>query len=250
MIRHAFALLLLAITPAAAETAPPRPVSLTAQAGDFRLTWSDGRVMRGAALVGARLTLADRAVIIAAARPSPRDPQGEIWQFDLRLADGSRYCTPDPAGEQWAMTLPDEAAPGSFSLTCTSGGLGKCMDYGYVPWRQGTDGRSLTAYHRACLHMLRAAYSGGARAWTRNGTQVDIFDHAGVQPDDAPSDMPFEAGWDENGAVCLAHPRIPEHGSLEDILAETPRLTGRLGPEACTEGRARALGALIFNRSR
>lgn len=109
MIRLAFALLMLATAPAAAE--PARPVALTAEAGDFRLAWSDGRVMRGAELVGARLTLAGEAVTIAEARLSPHDSHGEIWQFDLRRADGSRYCTPDPIGEQWAMVLPDAQAP-------------------------------------------------------------------------------------------------------------------------------------------
>lgn len=98
--------------------------------------------------------------------------------------------------------------------------------------------------------MLRGAYGGGERGWTRNGTRVDLFDHDGVVPDDEPGDMPFEAGWNEHGAVCVAHPRIPENGSLTDILAAHPQLAGRLGPEACTEERARALGAIVFNRSR
>ncbi|WP_198368459.1 ADYC domain-containing protein [Roseomonas rosulenta] len=250
MFRRSLAILLLAATAASAEAVAPQPVALSAERGDFRLEWSDGTVTRGASLVGARLMLAGEPVTITAARPSPHDRLGEIWQFDLRRADGSRYCTPDPHGEQWAMTLPDPEAPGGFSITCTSGGLGKCLNNGYAPWRQTADGQSLAAYHRACLHMLRAAYGGGEHGWTRNGTRIDMFDDAGIVPDDEPSDTPFEAGWNEHGAVCVAHPRIPENGSLDDILAETPHLAGRLGPAACTEERARALGALVFNRSR
>ena len=253
MSRHLVIPFLLALAAAftgpAAATPDRQPMALTAERGALQLAWTDGSVTRGEALIGIELVLNGGSVTIAAARVSPHDPQSEIWQFDLRRADGTRYCSPDPYGEQWAMTLPDAAAPGGFSITCSSGALGKCLTAGYAPWRQDAAGRSLAAYHRACLHMMRAAYGGGARAWTRTGMRVEIYDDGGVNPDDRPSQMPFEAGWNEHGAVCIAHPRVPENGSLAAILSELPRLAGLVGPEACTEERARALGALLFNRS-
>lgn len=255
MSRPTLATLRLAVMAAtiigAAQAASPRePAALTTARGELLLQWTDGSVTRGEDLVGVELILGNVPVTIAAARISPRDPRREIWQFDLRRANGRRYCTPDPQQEQWAMILPDPAAPGGFIITCSSGALGKCLIAGYAPWRQDAAGRSLAAYHRACLHMMRGAYGGGQRGWTRNGMRVEIYDDGGVNPDDEPSDMPFEAGWNEHGAVCIAHPRVPENGSLAAIVAEVPRLVGRVGPEACTEERARALGALLFNRSR
>jgi hypothetical protein len=53
-----------------------------------------------------------------------------------------------------------------------------------------------------------------------------------------------------DGAICVAHPRIPENISLEELGARYPRLRGSLGPAACTEeGAIRDPRALLFNRS-
>jgi hypothetical protein len=234
----------------APAAAPVRPVALTAERGDLRLTLSDGRVMHGAELVGASLTIGGQQVRIAAAQPDPEDRAGEVWLFDLRLPDDSRFCSPAPDGGQWAMPIPDASAPAGFGLTCTSGAAGKCVRFGYAPWRMAPDSRtSLAPYHTACGNMLRGAYGGPERPWTRDGMRIDLYDHIGLQQPFNDPGQRFEAGWTPEGAVCVAHPRVPENGSLADIAAAHPQLAGRTGPVACTEEAARAAGALVFNRS-
>ena len=62
--------------------------------------------------------------------------------------------------------------------------------------------------------------------------------------------LQFEAAWAPDGAVFVRKVRVPELGSLADIVASCPaRLEGRVGEEV-TEDKARASDlALIFNRS-
>ena len=62
--------------------------------------------------------------------------------------------------------------------------------------------------------------------------------------------MTFEAAWGVDGAICVAHPRIPENISLEELGVRYPRLKAHLGPAACIEEDAmRDPRALLFNRS-
>ena len=117
------------------------------------------------------------------------------------------------------------------------------------PLAVAPDGRSLGSYHAARVNMLRGAHGGGERAFTRNGTAIDLFDRIGIQSPANDPGQDFEAGWDAAGAVCLAHPRIPEQGDIAVIMGHAPRLAGRTGPDACDPERAAALGALVFNRS-
>jgi hypothetical protein len=63
--------------------------------------------------------------------------------------------------------------------------------------------------------------------------------------------MTFEAAWAVDGAICVAHPRIPENISLEGLAERYPRLKSHLGPVACTEESAKCdPAALLFNRSK
>jgi hypothetical protein len=251
------ALLLLLAMPAWAQD-PPRLLGLTAEGGDFRAEVSDGRVLRGADLMGAvlrfdaveiRIDAAQRDAEVPSARPDVAVT--DVWLFRLSArqpgGDWGSFCEPDPRGERWGM--PWQGPDGGLRLTCSAGGIGKCIRFGYRPWASLPDGRSLAPFHAACLNMLRGAYGDPVRGWTRDGTPIDVYDRVGIQ---APANDPgqdFEAGWTPDGAVCVAHPRIPEHGGLDAIVAHAPRLAGRTGPETCTEERAAALGALVFNRS-
>lgn len=227
-----------------------------AEGGDFRATLSDGRTLRGADLIGATLNLTHNGepipLRIDAAERDTNQP--DVWLFSLTLpaADGGRqdYCMPDPDGRSLAMPYPAAGEPLGFGLTCSSGAVGKCIRFGYRPWAMAPDGRtSLAPYHAACVNLIRGAYTGPERAWTRDGMGIDIFDDIGVQRADMDPGHAFEAGWTEAGAVCVAHPRVPENGSLEEIAAARPALAERIGPAGCTHERARALGALVYNRS-
>lgn len=254
MLRLLLLLALLASGPAAGQV---RLLGLTAEGGDFRAELSDGRVLHGAGLVGAVLELDSTELRIEAARRDegvpgarPNAPAEDVWLFRLSLrsrgGDWAEACNADPQGERLGMVYPGE--DGGLRLTCSSGAIGKCIRFGYRPWAATAGGVPLAPYHAACVNMVRAAYGGPERAWTRDGMRIDIYDRIGIQHPANEPDAAFEAGWTPAGAVCVAHVRVPENGSLADVAAAVPALAGRTGA-GCTEERAVALGALVLNRS-
>jgi ADYC domain-containing protein len=117
------------------------------------------------------------------------------------------------------------------------------------PWEKTPDGVPTRDYFDACVRMVRADYCGDGRGWTRDGMLIDIWDDHGIQKTDASSSptLSFEAGWTPEGAVCVAHTRVPENITLDKLKTSCPRLA--IIP-ACDETSARAAGALLFNRSR
>jgi hypothetical protein len=219
------------------------------------LRLGDGRVLRRGGLIGLRLILGrgqqdvevridgfeeDRTVLRA---PLP------LYRMSVREADGSvgDLCHADPSGRRAAFAFPD--GNGGFNLTCTSGVEGKCVLFGYRPWetREGVPMRDLL---QACIHLLRADYGGDDRPSTRNGTLINLYDRFGIQDPGTAAGMEFEAAWGAEGAVCVAHPRISDAITLDQLAERYPRLKGRLGPEACSEDAVRAdPRALIFNQS-
>ncbi|MDB5415973.1 MAG: hypothetical protein JWR10_4308 [Rubritepida sp.] len=254
MIRS-LALLVLLASPALAQ---PRLTSFGAEGGNFRAGLSDGRVLMGGELIGAELNLSrDGAPFTVRIDSAEADTGGrapDVWLFHLTMAgpDGTRqdYCSPDPQGRSLAIPYPAADEPSGFGITCSAGAIGKCLRFGYRPWAMAPDGvTSLAPYHATCVNLVRAAYGGPQHGYTRNGMSIDLYDRIGIQRADMAQGQAFEAGWTPAGAVCIAHPRVPENGSLAEITAQTPRLGGLTGPESCNEERAAALGALIFNRS-
>jgi hypothetical protein len=102
--------------------------------------------------------------------------------------------------------------------------------------------------------MIRADFSGNGTPHTKAGTLIRFHDEAVHWQRDPStgaedSDYSFEAGWSPQGAVCVAHVRWPEFGSLETIVAGDPRLAAT-PPAACTPENAKARGALILSDSR
>jgi hypothetical protein len=251
-------LLLLPGLPAGAES-HPQLLRLATEGGDIRAELSDGSVLRGADLVGAVLRFEGTELRLEEARRDDRVPgpvrgtqADDVWLFRIQArapgAEWQEFCAPDPQGERLALVLP--VAPEGFAFTCSAGGYGKCIRMGYRPWATTPEGRPLAPYHAACVHLLRAAYGGDERAFTRDGTVVDIYDRLGIQAAANDPAHAFEAGWSPDGAVCVSHPRVAAQGGFSDILRHVPRLVGRVGAEACDEARAAAFGALVFNRSR
>jgi hypothetical protein len=254
--------LLLALPVMASQAAGQTPPasSLAVVGTSFRLTTSDGRVLNSPDLVGATLDAVDETggvvtVRIDAVTPDPADPAGDVWfhRFSsLNRTTGAwqEFCRPAPDGTTAGMPLagrwtPDRRHirdPSSFTLTCTSGAAGKCIRFGYKPWRdQG--GESLWDYHQACVRMIRADYGGDGVSHTRDGTRIDIFDRLGIQQSaHDPGNLTFEAGWGPDGAVCVRRTRIAELMSPDELAQHYPRLADGSG---CSE----ATPALIWNRS-
>jgi hypothetical protein len=249
----ALAAALTALPPCVSHAAPVR--SVAAQRTELVVSLPDERVRRSAALVGAELEIDDagtpRTIRIDAVE---READTGLWLHSLSVRAESGafepFCEADADGRRLAFPLagrskPDGrlvADPKRFELVCTSGAQGKCVRFGYAPWRD------LDTYN-ACVRMVRADYCGDGEATTRDGTVIDIYDAVGVQKSEGAEDLTFEAGWTADGAACVAHPRVAEHVTLAELEARCPRLRGLTGP-GCTEARARERGARLFNRSK
>jgi hypothetical protein len=196
--------------------------------------------------------------------PDPKDHDGEVSLYGLsvRAAEGDAwrpYCAADADGRSRAIPLQGSWTAGLGAATrstervtfaCTSGALGKCVRFGYKPWKT-VAGRPLTEFHAACVRMVRADYCGNGRSHTRDGTRIDIWDRLGIQRRDQPADRPtlFEAAWSPAGAVWVNVPRWED--DVDRLLTECPsRLRGRtskdgaLSPEAVAR---RFPEAIVFN---
>jgi hypothetical protein len=257
--------------PAAAE-ATAHAVGIEAAGTSFKVTLSDGRVLRSPELVGAVLVAAmGEATLrlrIDAVERDPRDKRPDapvedaVWLHSFSVAgpDGSwgNLCQAGPDGRTQGFPLAgrarrdatlEPAEAGVFEIVCSAGAQAKCVRFGYRPWSSAPDGAALLPTYNACVYMVRGDYAGDDRPKTRNGMLIDIFDDRGIQTSDLDPGLAFEAGWAPDGAVCVHHPRVPENVTLEALEGEVPRLVGRTGA-VCTEEYARAHGAVIFNRSR
>jgi hypothetical protein len=228
----------------------------------LRARLPDGSMREGAALVGAVLAVAvggqTMRVRIAGVEPDLDDPHREILLYDFRVVTPSgeqSLCGPDPDGRRVGFPLAGRsdsagilsaADGGVFELVCTSGAQGKCARLGYAPWRHAPGGHPMIDWYNACIRLLRGDYCGDGRAFTRDGTPVDIYDRLGLQTSNSDPGSSFEAAWTPAGAVCVARTRVPDILDLEGLRRTCPRLAGRLGRAACSED---VPDGLIFNRS-
>jgi hypothetical protein len=239
----------------------------------FRVSLAGGTVLEGRELEGATLSVAlladvePQRILLARITADPTDPQGEVLLYNMKLVDPETgiarpLCGRDANGERWAFPLRGQwdrngqhISDDGFTLTCAADAQGKCVRFGYKPWKTLTGGASLADYHQACIRMVRADYCGD-QGTTRNGMLIDLYDTLGIQrpaQTKGRDGLRFEAAWNTQGAVCVAHARVPEHVTLARLAKTCPRLRGRLGAHACTEARAQAgeYGPiLLFNRSR
>jgi hypothetical protein len=251
---------------------PPSPAAGQAQArsvevegAQFRLVGANGAPVPQEALPGTILALGDgsgrrRAIRVDAVESDARDPAGEIMLYALSEQDPSgawrNICLPDREGRRLGFPLAGrftadgryELAPGKLLITCTGGAEGKCVRFGYKPWRHAPDGTPLLPYYQACVRLVRADYAGDGRGTTRNGQPIDIYDSLGLQEPANDAAYEFEAGFGPLGAVCVRHVRVKENATLAGVEAASPRLADRVG-DICTEAFARANGAILFVRS-
>ena len=153
--------------------APSATVFVDVVGTTLRTRRPDGSVLEGAALTGAVLVVAvggrTLRVRIANVEQDSRDPHGEVLLYDFRVIapNGAEepLCRPDPDGRQLGLPLAGRSdaagilqpsAANDFELVCTSGARGKCVRFGYAPWRQAPDGRPMLDWYNACVRMVRA----------------------------------------------------------------------------------------------
>ena len=230
---------------------------LVVEGTEFVVRLSDGRSLRDAELIGLKLILwhegKDVEVRIDGVSKDEESIGGPVGLYQVSVADPSNgtysdLCQPDVSGRKVGFPL---SSGGGFSFTCTSGAEGKCVLMGYRPWETHEAGVPMSDLHRACVHAMRADYGGDNRPATKDGTLVNVYDRFGIRKPVFDSGMEFEAAWAPDGAVCVAHSRIVENVSLDDLAERYPRLMNRLGALSCSEDSMRSdPRALIFNKSK
>lgn len=244
----------------AAVDPPLALVRIEAVGTAFRAILSNGSVKEGRELVGTVLVFQLNGkpirIRIASITPDPLDPTGAVLLHDFRVDEtGEPLCNAAPDGTRLGFPLAGRSAnglfvpdPAVFELICTAGAQGKCVRFGYHPWEESPERPLMPDYYNACVRLVRADYCGDGRAWTRNGTSIDLWDDLKIQRAETGngSGFSFEAGWSKDGAVCVARTRIPENITLSGLKEFCPRLA--IVP-VCTEGVARGHGALIYNNS-
>jgi hypothetical protein len=247
---------------------PDRIASLEVEGTTFRIQLVSGKVLSGADLVGATLSLTQegaglRKVKIESIQPDPLDVDHEVLLYHLLAVDSatgetSELCGPNPQGERWGFPLRGQwdqegqhFSDAGYTLTCANGAQGKCVRFGYKPWKTLANGVRLANYHQACVRLIRADYCGG-RGTTRDGMPITFYDAIGISPRTRTGQgMRFEAAWTAAGAACVAHTRVPENVTLAQLGTQCPRLLGHLGDRACSEGLAKSFHepVLLYNLS-
>ncbi len=196
----------------------------------------------------------------------PRTPSGihgATFRYQVQQPDSknaSEYvdvCGPDDDGVNVAIPVQGwwdkngtvRFAADSFTFACRRGVISKCYRWGYRAWDTSPDNGlpnnpalSLAQAHQACTRMARADYCGDGRTFTYDGTTINLWDifKPQVQRRDAQASidlaLSFEAGWSEQGAVCLSHARWDDAPpEIFDPVA-CPLLFGRgglLNPRIC-----------------
>lgn len=145
------------------------------------------------------------------------------YDFVVKTETGPwRALCPDANGNQvGAVLLADVWSPlsgarldpapyGAATVACLDAALGKCVEWGYVPW-QDVDGTSLRNYHQACTRAVRADYCGDGVSHTSDGTQIHVLDQLGIEQPEPNSTYVVEAEWGPDGAACLnpGNTRLP-----------------------------------------
>ena len=174
------------------SAAAVEPRSVEVEGTQFKVTLTDGHVLRSSELVGATLTVATssgplRLRIDTVERdPDAKNPPVWLHSFSTEAPDGSFHnlCEAGPDGRRQGFPLAfrprrggalEPAEPGSFELVCTGRARGKCVRFGYLPWTSD----AMREVYNACVRVVRADYCGDGRSWTRDGTLIRFQDLAG-----------------------------------------------------------------------
>jgi len=135
-------------------------------------------------------------------------------------------------------------------LRVAHGAASRCISMGYLQWQETQDGPPLRALHTACVNMIRADYGGGGTSYTREGVKIAFCDRSGINPCRDTTPLTFEAGWGTKGATCVAHTRVPELMSVEQLVERYRHLKSVIGRDSCDGNLAlQDEAALTFSRS-
>jgi len=221
-----------------------------------------GVTLEGLGFLGAEIPaeLADGTAITIVISDISETAVPGAYAYNFTI-DGESICGDDaqgnpilavPLGSVWNYETGESLDdPDHFTIACRGAALAKCFEMGYP--RVGTNaatGVSNSAYHDACVRMVRADYCGDGVSHTHDGTLVDIWDNASIQTETTDAGMHFEARWGPGGASCITRPRwiVGHSGNTLDYLTNTPACAGRyVGPTDTTCGTSFGTTDLIRN---
>jgi ADYC domain/Pentapeptide repeats (8 copies) len=100
---------------------------------------------------------------------------------------------------QWKSSTIDSARYAAsttyFTVACRTKTVAKCVEMGYKTFKGRTD--QLTS----CVRLLRGDFCGNGKAYTLDGTLLNLYDNVGIQADTEA--WTPEAEWTPTGARCI-----------------------------------------------
>ena len=201
--------------------------------GPLRVIRTDtGRRITGDGLVGAQFWVSSSPEVLARVVVTGYQRiaglKGNLDAYVIAAADtGQSICGYDGSGAA-VPAVPidyvfdpitgDEISDSEhFTFACRGGAIEKCLEWGYPKWETApetfggvTQTRSLSSYHAACVHMVRADYCGDGVPHTFTGTVIDVLDNLGIEVQTTSagrSGWYQEAEWDSSGAWCINNTR-------------------------------------------
>jgi hypothetical protein len=128
-----------------------------------------------------------------------------VAPYEVLISRGNRY---NPSTGEIYATGP---ATGSwFNVACTGDAISKVEVIGYNEVVDAAGLSSDQPQRTAAVHAIRAGYCGDGVAYTQSGTWIDIANAGGWLTQSSVLDATnIEAIWNEDGAVCLTHQRVP-----------------------------------------
>ncbi|PCC74872.1 hypothetical protein SAMN02745121_05949 [Nannocystis exedens] len=119
-------------------------------------------------------------------------------------------CDADTAGRHTMVPIKDVTVnevtgkmakrSNTLYLACTSGAIGKAVQWGYKPWERQLD------EFEVATRMIRADYCYTGQSFTQNGTHLQVQDRYHINTF-LRSEDPNEAVWTTTGVRCLNTPR-------------------------------------------
>ena len=179
-----------------------------------------GATVAGTALIGTRMTgtLSNGGTLtlrIDSAQVLPA-PNNDVWAYGVSYALSGGTWAP-LCGSSSTLAIPLSgtwnqasgvigggswtASSTSFTFGCRGTALAKCVELGYKPWKT-VGGVLLRNHHQACTRMIRADYCGDGKAWTTDGTPINVYDKLNIQTD-ASTIFRIDAEWLPTGARCV-----------------------------------------------
>ncbi|KYF52626.1 hypothetical protein BE08_34405 [Sorangium cellulosum] len=146
-----------------------------------------------------------------------QDPaRAELGEASWRPACRATLEVPEaslatPFAEVWDERGIRTPSTGYFTFACATSAIIKCDRMGYIDVPDDGDAQRL---RQTCTRMVRADFSGRDRSATAEGTLVDVEDNRGIQvreQGDHVPELPLEAVWSPDGAICRNHWRIAGH---------------------------------------